>query len=140
MDWDVQWRLLGPLAVFCLLTVGPAALWAGAMAPVFMDRQVDSHAAVPAWNSFPSADTIAPDLYTLGNQKRTSNGLFSYSVGINQYGRLAAVASSATSPDGQHPQRQKPDGTQYVFEGRSYGVGAMVGFQNGTSHAGNVSS
>lgn len=53
MDWDVQTRLLFPLAAFCLLTVAPAALWAGAMAPVVTDKQLHSNVGIPGGKASP---------------------------------------------------------------------------------------
>ena len=140
MDWNVVPKLLAPLVVFTVITAIPSALWAGAMAPVSTEAIVYGSTKVPAYDSLPSFEHLSETTFTVKEEVRTKAGIFSYSVGLKLFAQLVAAAASASPPDGSTPIRAKPDETQYVYNGRSYGIGSAVGLVSYTSTASNVSS
>ena len=139
MDWNVAPKLLGPLIAFVVLTAVPSALWAGALAPVSADALVQGNVSNPAYDNLPSLDGLIQDIFAADKVVRTKTGVFSYSVGMKLHALLMAAAASATPPDGSTPLRTKPDETQYVYNGRSYGIGSAVGLISDSSMPGNVS-
>lgn len=76
----------------------PAALWTGAIAPVFTHTTIYQDVSVPGWSDFPFYTLwLEPEnLYVVHDEVRTEAGVFASTVGLNQLGTLAETAKTAT--------------------------------------------
>lgn len=124
LDWNVRPIRLGPLACFVALTAAPAAIWAGAIAPVSAAAVIDGYTTVAAYTN---TSLIQEYDNTPSPEVQSPLGLFTYALGDRYPGQLLESARSANTPDGSVWNHSKLDNTQYVYTGRSYGMAGSAG-------------
>jgi hypothetical protein len=127
VQWDIPLRYLVPVLAISSLGVVSSALWVGAMTPVVGSTVVAQSLLVPSFSNTSLIKEYPSEVKQSGPTLVTPNGLFSYSVGIKHLGSLIASAASATTGDGSVRKHAKLDTTQFIYKGRSYGVGSPVG-------------
>ncbi|KAJ9659430.1 hypothetical protein H2198_003159 [Neophaeococcomyces mojaviensis] len=87
------------------------------------------------WRGLTTPTTLWDLQISQGPFIRNSKGLFAYAVGVKFQGQLLTSAASATTVDNSPSVHQKYDNSQYVYVGRSYGAGAVVGLDDDTIQA-----
>ncbi|KAF7556666.1 hypothetical protein G7Z17_g1204 [Cylindrodendrum hubeiense] len=130
IDLDVPLFYLIAASLFASVSIGSSALWVGAMTPTKSITTIETIMAIPAFSNTSLIMEYPSEANLLGPQVYTSDGLFSYSVGIKYIGALMSSANSATTADGSVRKHSKADNTQFVYIGRSYGTGAAVGIKD----------
>ncbi|KZL84139.1 hypothetical protein CI238_02756 [Colletotrichum incanum] len=127
IQWDLKPSFLIPILVFC--STGPilSALWVGAMTPVGSTILVQEGVIVPSFKNMTLIKEYPSQILQSGPSITTKEGLFTYSVGVKLLGSLIVSGASATTSDGSVRKHPKIDNTQYIYEGRSYGVGSSIG-------------
>jgi hypothetical protein len=130
VDWDLPLRFFFPSVFVVLLSLVPAALWAGSMTPS-VSRTVDTGMLlIPSYEDVSMIKEYPMMIGSSGPSLRTQKGFFTYSVGQQQSSQLLASAAQASSFGmGPHVHR-KLDNTQFSYRGRSYGVGAPIGLMD----------
>ena len=111
-----------------MLSLVPAALWAGALTPVPVTTVIYSDFRIPLYGADPqnkfwnqTTTRLNPDV------NRSSYGSFSYNPVRTILGSLLDNAAAATAPNSSTQTHRKLDNTGYTYQGRSYGIGASVG-------------
>ncbi|KAH0531303.1 hypothetical protein TsFJ059_000156 [Trichoderma semiorbis] len=127
IDLGLPIRFLLPLAAFVALTMILSALWAAALTPVQLWKDVDQSVAIPSWGNFTLIKEYPSEVGSEGATIQNLKGRFSYSVGNQLLGSLLASASSATTIDGSPRVHQKMDRSKLTYIGRSYGIGSSAG-------------
>jgi len=118
----------GLLICFYAITIGSAALWAGAITPV-----VDSTAPTTLGLSLPQFSNSTADIWlhqdwmTATPPAQNAFGTFSYSPVRDVQGLTIVEAGSASTLDGSPPFHSKNDKSGYLYQGRSFGVGVSPG-------------
>ncbi|KAI8180765.1 hypothetical protein KHU50_002886 [Colletotrichum sp. SAR 10_65] len=130
LRWDLRLRFLLPIIAFSGLGLISSALWVGAMTPVSSTIVEQEILRVPSFKNTTLIKEYPSEISRAGPSTTTKQGLFTYSVGVKLLGSLIASGSSATTSDGSVRRHAKIDNTQYIYEGRSYGVGSSVGIQD----------
>lgn len=127
IDLGLPFRFLLPLSAFVALTMILSALWAAALTPVQLWKDVDQTVAIPSWSNFTLIKEYPSEVGSEGATIQNLKGRFSYSVGNQLLGSLLASASSATTIDGSPRVHQKMDRSKLTYIGRSYGIGSSAG-------------
>jgi hypothetical protein len=128
IDWDLPLRFFFPVMFMVLLSLVPAALWAGSFAPLVSSTRTSMALQVPDYSRNISLIKEYPmEIGKAGPSYRTSKGLFTYSVGQHLIGPLLSAAAGSSSNDSANLVHSKIDNTQFSYTGRSYGVGASAG-------------
>ncbi|KAL6690534.1 hypothetical protein J3F84DRAFT_207044 [Trichoderma pleuroticola] len=127
IDLGLPIRFLLPLSAFVALTMILSALWAAALTPVQLWKDVDQTVAIPSWGNFTLVKEYPSEIGREGATIQNLKGRFSYSVGNQLLGSLLASASSATTIDGSPRVHQKMDRSKLTYIGRSYGIGSSAG-------------
>ncbi|ETS86574.1 hypothetical protein PFICI_00402 [Pestalotiopsis fici W106-1] len=114
------------LAFFCLLSVGPSAVWTGALTPIEI---ISNRSAVL---SVPNYSNTSMLVYNWGERfgsysRQSDQGLFTYNVGEQYMPHLMNSLATATTVDGSARVHSKLDNTGFSYIGRSHGVGAPIG-------------
>lgn len=125
-DWSLLSKFLIPLVGFMALTIVPSALWAGAMSPISTQVAEIRHVTLPGYANI-SQVCEYPSEFDSVKVMRNSKGTFAYNVGMALEGDLLSSAATATTIDGTLRRHRKLDNSAFVYNGRSYGVGASVG-------------
>ncbi|MCJ1272081.1 hypothetical protein MMC22_011988 [Lobaria immixta] len=128
IDWSLPFQYLCPSILFAVVSFVPAALWAGAITPVFTTTMVQSTTNTSFYQPDPSGTfwnySWAP---FRANVTYKDTGSFSYSPGVDSSGQILSNAAAAISTNDTINKHSKNDLTQYFYQGRSYGVGASPG-------------
>ncbi|KAI9744034.1 MAG: hypothetical protein M1835_002827, partial [Candelina submexicana] len=142
LDWSLSIRSLVPLIAFLLLTLIPGAIWAGALTPVVTSTSTNStHSGFHTSSSsirLPQYSMASNELWGTLNfltgsiAVRRDTGTFTYAPNYELQGIILNQAASASSRNGSIPRHAKIDNSQYVYEGRSFGVGSSVGLVDGS--------
>ena len=127
LKWALPIHHLLPLILFLIVCSIPSALWAGAISPVVTTAVTQATLGVPVYNNISSIREWPPQVGTDVPTLRSAEGFFSFQPSIFSAGDLTQTLASATTADGRPRQHPKLDSTKYVYNGRSYGVGAAVG-------------
>ncbi|WYZ35699.1 hypothetical protein EsH8_X_000346 [Colletotrichum jinshuiense] len=127
LQWDIRLPFLLSILAFCALGPILSALWVGAMTPVGSTIIVHENITVPAFINTTLIKEYPSEISQSGPSITTRQGFFTYSVGVKLLGSLIASGASATTSDGSARRHTKIDNTQFIYEGRSYGVGSSVG-------------
>ncbi|KAK2030811.1 hypothetical protein LX32DRAFT_311069 [Colletotrichum zoysiae] len=130
LRWDLELRFLLSILVFSCLGLVSSALWVGAMTPVSSTIVEHEMLQVPSFRNTTLIKEYPSEISSAGPSATTKQGLFTYSVGVKLLGSLIASGSSATTSDGSVRKHAKIDNTQYIYEGRSYGVGSSIGIRD----------
>ena len=135
MDWNVRARLLAPVVLWVVFLAVPAALWAGALAPVSVLAPRNATTTIAAYSN-----TCLIQQYdnTPSPEVQNELGFFTYAQGDQYAGQLLETARSTKTPNNRN--QSKLDDTHYIYRGRSYGVGGSVGLFNSTAWPSNVVS
>ncbi|KAL1594437.1 hypothetical protein SLS60_010197 [Paraconiothyrium brasiliense] len=129
IDWDLPLRFFFPVTLMVLLSLVPAALWAGSFAPLVSSTSTSMTLVLPDYTKNISLIKEYPmEIGKAGPSYRDSKGLFTYSVGQQLIGPLLSAAAGASSNDSLAKiTHSKIDNTQFSYTGRSYGVGSSAG-------------
>ena len=127
MRWDMPFKLVLPLLLYVILAAVPSALWAGAITPLTTSVVRDTTILVPRYNNMTSVKEWPSEVLSSGPYLRNPKGFFTYAVGARLLGSLLQSASSATTTDNSTRKHAKIDNSQFIFDGRSYGIGSSVG-------------
>ncbi|KAI9703567.1 MAG: hypothetical protein M1836_007337 [Candelina mexicana] len=137
LDWSLSIRSLVPLIAFLLASLIPGAIWAGALTPVVTSTSTNStHSGFHT-----SSSSIRVPQYSMASNElwgslsfltgsiavRRDTGTFTYAPNYELQGIILNQAASASSRNGSTSRHAKIDNSQYVYEGRSFGVGSSVG-------------
>lgn len=127
INWDLPFPYTVLLIAFVSLTMIFSAIWAAALTPTIVSDVAVTGVLIPSWENTTFIKEYPSEVGREGPTQQTTQGRFSYSVGIQLLGSILAGATSA-SPTDQEPRiHAKMDRSRYSFIGRSYGVGASVG-------------
>ncbi|OAG12261.1 uncharacterized protein CC84DRAFT_1073278, partial [Paraphaeosphaeria sporulosa] len=130
IDWDLPLRFFFPVMCMVLLSLVPAALWAGSFAPLVSSTRTWMQLEVPAYGNVSFIKEYPMEIGKAGPSVRNSKGLFTYSVGQQLIAPLLSAAAGSSSNDSAKLVHAKIDNTQFSYTGRSYGVGASVGLRD----------
>ncbi|KAK2041415.1 hypothetical protein LZ31DRAFT_633367 [Colletotrichum somersetense] len=128
--WDLELRFLLSILAFSCLGLVSSALWVGAMTPVSSTIVEHEMLQVPSCRNTTLINEYPSEISSAGPSTTTKQGLCTYSVGVKLLGSLITSGSSATTSDGSVRKHAKIDNTQYIYEGRSYGVGSSIGIRD----------
>ncbi|KAK2058713.1 hypothetical protein LY76DRAFT_654428 [Colletotrichum caudatum] len=128
--WDLELRFLLSVLAFSCLGLVSSALWVGAMTPVSSTVVEHEMLQVPSFRNTTLIKEYPSEISSAGPSVTMKQGLFTYSVGVKLLGSLIASGSSATTSDGSVRKHAKIDNTQYIYEGRSYGIGSSIGIRD----------
>jgi hypothetical protein len=123
----------GQLVEPLVLSLLPVTFWTGALTPVATTDTVEKIFTIPYYgqdleqNFWNQSIGSGPQ-----DTKRDSAGSFSYSPVRTILGSILDGAAAATAPNNVSQTYHKLDNTGYTYQGRSYGVGASVGFSPNT--------
>ncbi|MCJ1378611.1 hypothetical protein MMC17_001710 [Xylographa soralifera] len=133
LDWSLAWHLWLALVMFMISALFPAALWAGALTPVISTRETVQQIALPSYSNITLLAGM-PYHSNLRNiyQNNTDKGLFTFAPEFDQQGTMLDQAAGASNRTGGASAHGKMDRSNYVYEQRSYGVGASVGLTDGS--------
>ncbi|KAI1380443.1 hypothetical protein F4677DRAFT_406865 [Hypoxylon crocopeplum] len=123
-----QWLL--PVIVVTWASLISSALWTGSVTPVLGGKITDAVLQIPSYRNVSFIQEYGAEVDRTGPSRYTTQGLFTYSIGLLNIGNLLVSAASATTTDGSNRKHSKGDYTQFVYSGRSYGVGASVGLMD----------
>ncbi|KAM3065384.1 hypothetical protein ACMFMF_011108 [Clarireedia jacksonii] len=128
LDCLKWWNSMCNLQFDLVLSLLPAAFWAGAITPFTTTKDTIWSFEIPKYGADPTGQfwnqTIgsgSPDI------TRTVLGSFSYAPVRNILGSVLEGASAATALRSTNQLRRKLDNSGYGFNGRSYGVGSSIG-------------
>ncbi|PVH99006.1 hypothetical protein DM02DRAFT_656799 [Periconia macrospinosa] len=127
MDWDLPIRFLIPVMFMVLLSLVPAALWAGSITPLIDQTTGTGTILIPSYDDVSMIKEYPMEIGQAGPSLRNRRGLFTYCPGQQLIGPLLSSAASASSIGMMKQVHPKIDNTQFSYTGRSYGVGATVG-------------
>ena len=143
IDTSFRKGRLAAVVLFFGIAQIPAALWAGALTPVFITPTLRTGSIqVPAyttateniWNS--EFQVRGPTVYNVQTNctKVTSERGYVASCPVpDMQGLLLNSASSATTPSGALRDHSKNDNPDWIYRGRSYGVGSSQGLTSVSS-------
>jgi len=136
MDRNVRVRLIPPIVLWTSFLAVPAALWAGALAPVSVLALYEHNTTVAAYSNV----SLIQHYYdsTTAPEAHNERGFFSYAMGGQYAGQLLETARSANTAHNRN--HSKMDDTNYIFTGRSYGLGGSVGLFDNTAWPRNTES
>ena len=117
------------IKILVLLSLVPAALWAGSITPLIARTITTGTLLLPSYEDISMIREYPLEIGKAGPSLRNSKGFFTYSVGVGHVGNLLSSAASASSIGNRHKPIVHPkfDNTQFSYRGRSYGVGAPAG-------------
>ncbi|KAI9717775.1 MAG: hypothetical protein M1812_004504 [Candelaria pacifica] len=137
LDWSLPTRTFIPLVAFLLVSLVPGAIWAGALTPVPIPTSTPTtlygfhHSSpdisVPRYGMKSNYLWGPLDFLEGGLAVRNEKGTFTYAPNYELQGTILNQAASASSSNESTPRHAKIDNSQYVYEGRSFGVGSSVG-------------
>ncbi|CAN9162242.1 unnamed protein product [Alternaria alternata] len=130
VDWDLPLRFFFPSVLVVLLSLVPAALWAGSMTPSVSRTVGGGMLLIPSYEDVSMIKEYPMMIGSLGPSMRSQKGFFTYSVGQQQSSQLLASAAQASSFGMDSHVHRKLDNTRFSYRGRSYGVGAAVGLKD----------
>jgi len=130
VDWDLPLRFFFPVLFCVLLSLVPAALWAGSITPLIDSTMSSGMLLIPSYEDVSMIKEYPMDIGKSGPSFRNQKGFFTYSVGQQLIGPLLGSAASASSVGTKKQVHPKMDNSQFSYRGRSYGVGAPVGLMD----------
>ncbi|KAM0279430.1 hypothetical protein ACHAQH_004590 [Verticillium albo-atrum] len=130
VNWKGPPRYLLPVLAMSGLSLISSALWVGAITPVESSTVVRETVLIPSYDNVTLIKEYPSEINSSGPSDMAKEGHFTYSVGTKLLGNLIVIGSSATTPDNSTRRHPKIDNTQYIYEGRSYGVGSAVGLKD----------
>ncbi|CAN9165232.1 unnamed protein product [Alternaria alternata] len=130
VDWDLPLRFFFPSVLVVLLSLVPAALWAGSMTPSVSRTVGGGMLLIPSYEDVSMIKEYPMMIGSSGPSMRSQKGFFTYSVGQQQSSQLLASAAQASSFGMDSHVHRKLDNTRFSYRGRSYGVGAAVGLKD----------
>ncbi|KAM0330165.1 hypothetical protein ACHAQA_004338 [Verticillium albo-atrum] len=130
VNWKGPPQYLVPVLAMSGLSLISSAIWVGAITPVESSTVVRETVLVPSYDNVTFIKEYPSEINRSGPSDMIKEGHFTYSVGTKLLGNLIVIGSSATTPDGSVRKHPKIDNTQYIYEGRSYGVGSTVGLKD----------
>jgi hypothetical protein len=130
LDLNLSRRRLILCILICAISLLPNFLWTGSLTPqqTATDRHLEDivikNGGNGSWSMLADPEhrcrTTAISL--------SSPGMFTLCPGTFQSGAILQSAASAVTLDGSERNHSKPDNTGYTYRGRSYGIGASVGW------------
>lgn len=130
VDSTLPWLYCLPVIIFVAITLLPSALWAGAITPVNALRPSTRPIQLPGWSNTTvlrlNPHSNLRDLYQLN----TDEGLFTYKPDFDLQSAMLGTAAQASSQSGGISPHARLDKTGYVYDARSFGVGASVGLMD----------
>lgn len=130
VDWDLPLRFFFPVLFTVLLSLVPAALWAGSITPLLDTTSSTGMLSIPSYDDISLVREYPMNIGGAGPGLRNSKGFFTYSVGQQLIGPLLSSAAQASSNGTKRPLHPKIDNTQYSYKGRSFGVGSSAGLMD----------
>ena len=130
VDNSLPWLYSLPVIIFVTITLLPGALWAGAITPVNSLKPSTRQMQLPGWeNTTTLKNNYHSELRNLYDLN-TVEGLFTYRPDFDLQGPMLGMAAQASSQTGGISPHAKLDKTGYVYNARSFGVGASVGLMD----------
>ncbi|KAI0595097.1 hypothetical protein F4775DRAFT_387031 [Biscogniauxia sp. FL1348] len=122
IDGSLRSKRLSAVLIFMLFTIVPATLWSGALTPVITSRRIRSTIDIPRYdNTYGFNNTF------LGS---SSSNLFTFNPHLYFAGIILNNARSVAMNNGTTPSHSKLDQTGYTYRARSFGAGAVAGFND----------
>jgi hypothetical protein len=143
IDTSFRKGRLATVVIFFLIAQVPAALWAGALTPVLVTTALKTGLIqVPAyttatehiWNN--EFQVVGPKVYNVQTNCTKVNSARGYVASCpvpDMQGLLLHSASSATTLRGAPRDHSKNDNPNWIYRGRSYGVGSSQGLTSVSS-------
>ncbi|CRK25868.1 hypothetical protein BN1723_013723 [Verticillium longisporum] len=129
-NWKGPPRYMLPVLGMSVLSLISSGVWVGAITPVESSTVVKQTVLIPSYDNTTHIKEYPSEINQSGPSDMAKEGHFTYSVGTKLLGNLIVIGSSATTPDNSTRRHPKIDNTQYIYEGRSYGVGSAVGLKD----------
>ncbi|KAF1950982.1 hypothetical protein CC80DRAFT_576383 [Byssothecium circinans] len=130
VDWDLPLRFFFPVLFMVVLSLVPAALWAGSITPLIDQTTGPGMLLIPSYEDVSMIKEYPMVIGKAGPSFRNQKGFFTYSPGQHLIGPLLSSAAAASSVGIKKQVHPKIDNTQFSYRGRSYGVGAPVGLMD----------
>ena len=137
IDFALPWKKVFITALFFVIAQAPAALWAGALTPVFMaSTEPAGSLQIPTFTS--TTENIwnnqfqlrGPEVWNNETNCTTSRNEQGFAASCpvpDMQGLLLNSATSASTLTGGPRNHSKNDNTQWTYRGRSFGVGSSQG-------------
>ena len=137
VDGELPLRQMIVTFLFFLVAQAPAALWAGSITPVFITTTVVagsiqvpifSQATEHVWNN--QFQLRGPQVWNIETNCTTSRSQQGFAASCpvpDMQELLLYSASSATTTDGTPRNHSKNDNQEWIYQGRSFGVGSSQG-------------
>ena len=126
VDKSLPWLYFLAVIIFVAITLLPGALWAGAMTPVNTLKLSTGQMLLPGWKNTTALQNNYHSNFRNLYQLNTVEGLFSYKPEFDLQGTMLGLAAQASNPS----PHAKLDKTGYLYDTRSFGVGASVGLMD----------
>ena len=143
IDVSLRKERLAAVVIFFVIAQIPAALWAGALTPVFTTAtlmtgsiQVPTYTAATEniWNDqFQLREHKVWNINTNCTKVNSVRGYVASCPVPDMQGLLLNSASSATTLSGAPRDHSKNDNPDWIYKGRSYGVGSSQGLASVSS-------
>ena len=130
VDNSLPWLYSLPVIIFVTITLLPSALWAGAITPVNSLRPSTRPIQLPGWKNTTTLKNNYHSNFRNLYQLITDEGLFTYKPEFDLQGSMLGTAAQASNHSGGISSHARLDKTGYVYDARSFGVGASVGLMD----------
>lgn len=127
IQWSLKPKLLALLCIYVGLAAVPGAIWTGSLTPVVTSIRQAATVRIPQYSNMSFLKEWPLEIAKSGPSLRNEKGFFTYSIG-GLYGHLLTQSlTTATTTDGSPRHHIKYDNSQFMYIGRSFGVGSSVG-------------
>ena len=130
VDNSLPWLYSLPVIIFVTITLLPGALWAGAITPVNALKPSTRPIQLPGWKNMTTLQNNPHSQFRNLYQLNTDEGLFTYKPEFDLQGSMLGTAAQASNHSGGISSHARLDKTGYVYDARSFGVGASVGLMD----------
>ncbi|SLM34222.1 hypothetical protein LPUS_02957 [Lasallia pustulata] len=127
IQWSLKSKLLALLSIYVGLAAIPAAIWTGSLTPVVTSTTHATTVRIPQYSNMSLVKEWPLEIARSGPSLRNAKGFFTYSIGGQYGGLLTQSITTATTMDGSPRHHVKYDNSNFMYIGRSFGVGSSVG-------------
>jgi hypothetical protein len=132
IKWKLEPKLFVVLCIYLLCAAIPAAIWTGALTPVITSEELLTTTRIPQYSNMSLLKEWPSEIGRSGPSLRNTKGFFTYSIGVQYADLLTQTLSTATTIDGSPRHHIKFDNSDFLYVGRSFGVGSSVGLIDDT--------
>ena len=127
IQWSLKPKLFALLCIYVGSAAVPGAIWTGSLTPVVTSIRQATTVRIPQYSNMSLLKEWPLQIAKSGPSLRNEKGFFTYSVGDLYRNLLTQSLTTATTTDGSPRRHIKYDNSEFMYIGRSFGVGSSVG-------------